>query len=213
MCSLWPAPFSYLCVSVRILGVLKIVCGWESKTWLLPYACCGLHFIDSAACVLSFDHSTPLQLYLSLKCIVAALFIAISLVITGARIAACLVTVVTKRVVATKRAAADNPFRHVYIYKETKAIAFSEISCCRFHEFPARRTLESVSYKTCSPCCYRFCTINRAAPLCAFNPLSCSFSCLQSHRSVKMMTKPSPFFFTKKRRRWSAKSFRHPAKM
>ena len=30
---------------------------------MLPYACCGLHFIDSAACVLSFDHSTPLQLW------------------------------------------------------------------------------------------------------------------------------------------------------
>ena len=63
VCSLWPAPFSYLCVSVMILGVLKTVCGWTSKTWLLPYACCGLHFIDSAACVLSFDHSAPLQLW------------------------------------------------------------------------------------------------------------------------------------------------------
>ena len=41
--------------------VLKTVCGWTSKNWLLPYACCGLHFIDSAACVLSFDHSTPLH--------------------------------------------------------------------------------------------------------------------------------------------------------
>ena len=30
-------------------------------TELLLYACCGLHFIDSAACVLSFDHSTPLH--------------------------------------------------------------------------------------------------------------------------------------------------------
>ena len=61
VCSLWPAPFSYLCVSVIILCVLKTVCGWTSKNWLLPYACCGLHFIDSAACVLSFDHSTPLH--------------------------------------------------------------------------------------------------------------------------------------------------------
>ena len=43
--------------------VLKTVCGWTSKNWSLPYACCGLHFIDSAACVLSFDHSTPLQLW------------------------------------------------------------------------------------------------------------------------------------------------------
>ena len=41
--------------------VLKTVCGWTSKNWLLPYACCGLHFIDSAACVLSFDHSAPLH--------------------------------------------------------------------------------------------------------------------------------------------------------
>ena len=31
---------------------------------MLPYACCGLHFIDSAACVLSFDHSTPLHIYI-----------------------------------------------------------------------------------------------------------------------------------------------------
>ena len=53
VCSLWPAPFSYLCVSVMIVCVLKTVCGWTSKNWLLPYACCGLHFIDSAACVLS----------------------------------------------------------------------------------------------------------------------------------------------------------------
>ena len=29
---------------------------------MLPYACCGLHFTDSAACVLSFYHSTPLQI-------------------------------------------------------------------------------------------------------------------------------------------------------
>ena len=43
------------------VGVLKIVC-WESKTRLLQYACCGLHFIDSAACVLSFDHSAPLHI-------------------------------------------------------------------------------------------------------------------------------------------------------
>ena len=44
MCSLRPAQFSYLCVCVRILGVLKVVCCWANKTWLLPYACCGLHF-------------------------------------------------------------------------------------------------------------------------------------------------------------------------
>ena len=63
VCSLWPAPFSYLCVRVRIWGVLKIVCGWESKTWLLPYACCGLHFIHSAAwvTVLLLRSTTPLH--------------------------------------------------------------------------------------------------------------------------------------------------------
>ena len=66
VCSLWPTPFSYLCVSVRILCVLKTVCGWTSKNLLLPYACCGLHFIDSAAWVLSFDHSTPLHILISL---------------------------------------------------------------------------------------------------------------------------------------------------
>ena len=44
--------------------MLKIVCGWASKTWLLPYACWGLHFWPTdAAGQLSFDHSTaPLQL-------------------------------------------------------------------------------------------------------------------------------------------------------
>ena len=44
--------------------VLKTVCGWTSKTWLLPYACCGLHFIASVTCVLSLDHSAaPFQLW------------------------------------------------------------------------------------------------------------------------------------------------------
>ena len=36
--------FSYLCVRVRILGVLKIVCCCTIKTCLPLYACCGLHF-------------------------------------------------------------------------------------------------------------------------------------------------------------------------
>ena len=40
----------------------EVVCCWANKTWLLPYACCGLHFTDSAACVLSFYHSTPLHI-------------------------------------------------------------------------------------------------------------------------------------------------------
>ena len=63
VCSLLPALFSYLCMRVRILGVLKIVCCWANNTGLLPYACCGLHFPDSAACVLSFYHSTPLHMF------------------------------------------------------------------------------------------------------------------------------------------------------
>ena len=58
VCSLWPAPFSYLCVSVMILCVLKTVCGWTSKNWLLPYACCGLHFIDSVTWVTVLFYAT-----------------------------------------------------------------------------------------------------------------------------------------------------------
>jgi len=54
ICYLWPTPFSYLCVRVKILGVLKIFCGWANKTW------CGLHFTDSTACVLSF-YAPPLH--------------------------------------------------------------------------------------------------------------------------------------------------------
>ena len=42
------------------LGVLKIVCGWASKTWLLPYACCGLHFWPTdAAGQLSCYYAPP----------------------------------------------------------------------------------------------------------------------------------------------------------
>ena len=59
--SLRPAPLSYLWVRVRILGVLKIVCCCTIK----PDCClCRLwscFLTDSAACVLSFDHSTPLH--------------------------------------------------------------------------------------------------------------------------------------------------------
>ena len=63
--------------------VLKTVCGWTSKNWLLPYACCGLHFIDFAACVLSFDHSTPLQLYQHYLCQTAPeVSITMSIIIT-----------------------------------------------------------------------------------------------------------------------------------
>ena len=64
VCSLWPVPFSYLRMSVRILCVLKIVCGWESKTWWLPYACCGLHFIDSAACPVLWPLRTITYIYI-----------------------------------------------------------------------------------------------------------------------------------------------------
>ena len=34
MFSLRPAPLSYLCMRVRILGVLKIVCCCENKSWM-----------------------------------------------------------------------------------------------------------------------------------------------------------------------------------
>ena len=43
VCSLRPAPFSYLCVRVRILCVLKIVCCCRIKPDCRS-ACCGLHF-------------------------------------------------------------------------------------------------------------------------------------------------------------------------
>ena len=43
VCSVWPAPFSYLCVRVRILCVLKIVCCCRIKPDCRS-ACCGLHF-------------------------------------------------------------------------------------------------------------------------------------------------------------------------
>ena len=86
VCSLRPAPFSYLRVRVRILGVLKIVCGWANKTWLLPYACCGLQFIDSAACVLSF-YTPPLHY------IKSAWKLALSMCIINASLHCCIVTV------------------------------------------------------------------------------------------------------------------------
>ena len=44
MCSLRPAPFSYLCVHARILCVLKSCLLLSNKACLSPYACCGLHF-------------------------------------------------------------------------------------------------------------------------------------------------------------------------
>ena len=70
VCSLWPAPFSYLCVSVMILWVCwKLSAAEQVKT-----DCCNtpaidhsLHFIDSAACVLSFDHSTPLHITITIQ--------------------------------------------------------------------------------------------------------------------------------------------------
>ena len=64
-CSLRPAPFSYLCVRVRILGVLKIVCCctikpdcrlrllW-SQFWLTPLP---------VSCP-STDHTIPLHIYI-----------------------------------------------------------------------------------------------------------------------------------------------------
>ena len=53
------------------VGVLKIVCGWASKTWLLPYACCGLHFwptqLPGSLSCSTFYHS--ITHILLLKCI------------------------------------------------------------------------------------------------------------------------------------------------
>ena len=67
VCSLRPAPLSYLCVRVWILGVLKFVCCCTIK----PDCCLRLlwspFLTDSAACVLSFNHSTPLHIYMDRK--------------------------------------------------------------------------------------------------------------------------------------------------
>ena len=58
-----PAPFSYLCVRVRILCVLKIVCCCTIKTCLPLYACCGLHFYWlRCLCPVLLRSTTPLQL-------------------------------------------------------------------------------------------------------------------------------------------------------
>ena len=61
-CSAGNSAIENLCIIIIIivLGVLKIVCGWANKTWFLLYACCGLHFTDSAAYVLSF-YAPPLH--------------------------------------------------------------------------------------------------------------------------------------------------------
>ena len=65
VCSLRPTPFSYLCVHVRILGVLKIVCCWANKTRLLTYACCGLHFYGlRCLCPVLLRSTTPLHIYI-----------------------------------------------------------------------------------------------------------------------------------------------------
>ena len=63
MCSLRPAPFSYLCVRVRILCVLKIVCGWANKPDCCHTPAVVSIFTDSAAWVTVLLRSTaPLQL-------------------------------------------------------------------------------------------------------------------------------------------------------
>jgi len=66
VCSLRPVPFSYLCVRVRILCVLKIVYCCRIKPDCRMPAVVSI-FTDSAACVLSFYHSTPshIKWYLS----------------------------------------------------------------------------------------------------------------------------------------------------
>ena len=61
MCSLQPTPFSYLCVQVRILGVLKIVCCWTIKPNCHLCLLWSRFLTDSSACILSFYHTTPLH--------------------------------------------------------------------------------------------------------------------------------------------------------
>ena len=63
VCSLRPAPFSYLCVRVRILGVLRncLLLFCRIKACLPSPSAVVSIFTDSAACVLSFYHSTPLH--------------------------------------------------------------------------------------------------------------------------------------------------------
>ena len=54
--SLRPASPCYVCTRVVILGVLKIVCCCENKSWS-PYACCGLPFWLTPLPVLLPHHS------------------------------------------------------------------------------------------------------------------------------------------------------------
>ena len=54
VCSLRPTQFSYLCMRVRILGVLKIVCCCRIKPDCRRTPAVVSIFTDSAACVLSF---------------------------------------------------------------------------------------------------------------------------------------------------------------
>jgi len=59
VCSLWPAPLSYLCTRVRILGVLKTVCCCTVNPDCCPPPAVVSIFTDSAACVLSFYAPPP----------------------------------------------------------------------------------------------------------------------------------------------------------
>ena len=63
MCSLQPVPLSYLCMRMRILGVLKIVCCCTIKPDCHLRLLWSCFLTNSAACVLSFDHSAPLHIY------------------------------------------------------------------------------------------------------------------------------------------------------
>ena len=58
VCSLWPAPFSYLCVRVRILCVLKIVCSCRIK----PDCCLLWSPFLLTPLPVSCPSTTPLQL-------------------------------------------------------------------------------------------------------------------------------------------------------
>ena len=62
VCSLRPALFSYLCVRVRIWGCWKVVCCCRIKPDCCRTPAVVSIFTDSAACVLSFYHYTPLHI-------------------------------------------------------------------------------------------------------------------------------------------------------
>ena len=63
MCSLRPAQFSYLCVCVRILGVLKIVCGCRIKPDCRSPAVVSILTDSAARVTVLLRSTTPLHIY------------------------------------------------------------------------------------------------------------------------------------------------------